>query len=487
MKRRLVTRNAVDKPLLITSASIVIIAGALGAVSDTTVAQLAAVGIAGLLGLLALLLFPVHVLPTLSMAIVLFVPDRLIDAVGFPLTTPSAIVLIIWAVRKKVREGLVNYGQPGMSRRTIPRSLRTVLVLFFAWLIPHTIASPVPSFSVAWLLTFMTAVLVPLFVKDREHEVDLLRRSIPVLTSIAAIYAIAQSIMQSNFLYDPIYLMAGRDSVQHWEVYRADASFGHPLTAGLVFAVGLSFSAGRWIETRQHIFLVGCALQSLGLMLTVSRGSYVAAGMAVAFLVFAAMAAGRHFGRARAFLVTIGFASFITYVLQSDAFVKRATSDEALASTEARNNLAQIALDATNSTNWLGGGLAASSVIAAPFNFQELPIENSYLQILIGIGLPGLILFAALLIVAVRWGYRYRNLAAASAIMAFAVAISGYAAIDTVLSLIVLLGLLAMMAMTDLRATSASKRRAEGTVLSCDRAFAVNMTGRDSRISSAGV
>ncbi|GAA1768797.1 hypothetical protein GCM10009767_28580 [Kocuria aegyptia] len=454
--------NAEVLPLII-GASVVVAAGALGAASDTAVSQFMFISIAGISALLALLMLPVHVLPTLAVAVVIFVPDRLMDAAGFPLTTPSAVILIVWAVRKKMHGKLIDYNQFRIGTRAIPKSLSIVLFLFSAWLIPKTLFSALPSFSVAWLLTFLMAVFIPLYVRKRELEVILLRQSIPALISIAAIYAIVQSIMQTNFIYDPLYLMVGRDSVQHWEVYRADASLGHPLTAGLVFAVGLAFSAGRWIETRRNAFLMACVLQGLGLMLTVSRGSYVAAGMAIAFLVLAAIVTGRRFSRTRAFLLIISFASFIVYVLQSDAFVKRATSDEAAASTDARNNLFQIALDATSSTNWLGGGLAASSIVAAPYNFQELPIENSYFQILIGIGMPGLLIFVSLLALAIRLGYRYRNLAAASAIVAFAVAISGYAAIDTVLPLITLLGLLVMMATTNLRPLSAHNHHIRGT------------------------
>lgn len=391
-----------------------------------------------------LLTVPVHTLPTIALCVMVLLPGRLLDAMGFPISTPGAIVLGIWALRR------AGTKRTGFGIRP-PISLSVPVLLFLLWSALHTLASSAPSLSLNWTLTFTLAVALPLLVRGTYEDITVLRASFPWIATAAATLAIVQGAAQANFLYDPLYSALGLESVQHWEVYRADASFAHPLTAALFFSVGLAFCAGRWIETRRRTFALAAALQASALVLTVSRGAYIAAAASVLFVVLAGVFAGRRFSRGRSLVIALGFGVFAVVALQSELFVQRTLSEEASSSTEARNALVQISLEAAASTNWVGGGVAASTVVAAPFNFLGLPIESAYLQLLLGVGVPGLVLFFWLLLALLIRAVRVRNIAAAGGLVAFAVSVGGYASMDTNMPVLVLFGLLSVLCWTDLR------------------------------------
>jgi O-antigen ligase len=108
----------------------------------------------------------------------------------------------------------------------------------------------------------------------------------------------------------------------------------------------------------------------------------------------------------------------------------------------------------------LGTGPGTSSLAAAELGFS-LPIENSLLQILVSLGVPGLLLFGLLIGLALRASLRNPGgLAAASALVAYVVSVSGYNAIDDRRSAHVILGLLLVIAL-NARSSAGSERVAD--------------------------
>lgn len=395
-------------------------------------------GALGAAALAALFVIPVRVLPTVALVMTVFLPYRLLHAAGFTVSTPITLILGVWALRKAIA-----HREPSQSRRALSVAVPAILLLVCAVL--HTVVSARVTMSLGWTVTFALAVAIPLLVRDARADTKLLGSAFGAVAAVAAAVALGQAALHANPLYDAAYTALGLPSVQHWEVYRVDGSFGHPLNAGLFFSVALAFSAGRWVETRRRRFAANALLQAVALAFTVSRSAYIAAGVGVLFVVVAGLLSARGLSRGRSLLIVAGFGLFALITLQSSLFVERATSAEAASSTQARDALLQISLDAAGSTNWLGGGVAAGTIVAEPFNYLRLPIENAYLQLLLGIGVPGLILFVWLITAAVVRAWRRCDVAAAGACVAFATGVAGYAAMDTNMNVLALLGLVLLL------------------------------------------
>ena len=431
----------------------VLVVGALSL--ESRQAELAFFGALALIGLLVLLTLPVQVLPALALVVIVLVPDRITDVSVSPVISPATVVLGVWLVRRMLShdERATPVVRSATDQR-LRRALVVLCVLLTAIMVPLTVVSPAKDYSVSWLFTFVVAVLGPLLVDDLRAEVRLLSRVLPWIGAVAVGYALLESALQRNPVYAPIYEALGKPDVQHWAVYRSDGSLGHPLLAGLFFAVLLAYAIGRWVESRRPGFVLLAVLSGFGVVATVSRGSYAAAGVAIAVLIVVGMfSRGGH--RLRLFVVLVACTGAGFLALNSDAFIERGLSTEALQSVGSRSVLPQIAWEAARAYHFLGAGPAAAQAAAVPYNFQGLPIENSYLQLLISVGLPGLVLFLGILALAALLAVRHQNLGALAALVAYATAISGFAALDTRRNLLVLLGILILLCIADRRAAAA--------------------------------
>ena len=423
----------------------VVVVTALSVVESRQAALLFFAAVA-LAAVVVLLILPVRVLPALALGITVAIPDRITDFSTSPIVTPATLVLGIWLLRRILMRGmairhtdLLEDQEPGGFR-----GLRMMVIVLGVILIPLVAIAPVKHFAVGWTFTYLIAIAGPLMIGRIEPETRAIRTALPWIGTVAGAYVLLQSALQNNFLYLPIYEALGKVDVQHWAVYRSDGSLGHPLLAGLFFAVVLAFSVGRWLETEQRRFLVAAIVNGLAIVATVSRGSYLAAtaGVVILLLTVLIIRRGR---RMRLVGLFAGFAVAAYLALNTVSFVERGLSTEALISTHTRTALPQITIDTANAYFWLGGGPANSLTVAAPFNFQGLPIENSYLQLVISLGAPGVILFLAILATSAVIAIRNRNLGALGGLVAYAVAISGFAALDSRRNLLVLLGVLIML------------------------------------------
>jgi hypothetical protein len=400
-----------------------------------------------------------------ALTIFALVPPRVLPQDGplgaLPLTT---IVLVVWAFRRIVldqgNETRIGGGTemsttalstgapvstaPGNVTNAPATPFKTAAVmfggLFFVWALVSIFRSPDMQTSLGWLISFTAGALLPLVVGSARREAAHLQRAWMVLGGWLGAYALVEAILHANLLWGTLYNLIGLPNAQHWAVYRAGASFGHPLLAALFFAVAVSLAIGAWLTTRSAWALAAAVFSGLGLAVTVSRGAMLAGAVGAAFAYLAALLI-RGEKRWSRFAAGAGLAIVgVVGILQFDAFAARDTSAEGELSTGARDLAWWVAIQAGHLTNWIGSGTGTSGITGR--RFTDVVIESSLLQLLIGIGIPGLLLFALMIGAAFFHALSLRAVGAAAGILAFSICISSFNALDGVRSMHLLLGCL---------------------------------------------
>jgi hypothetical protein len=398
------------------------------------------------LALGVLFVVPVETLPAVALVLYVLIPPRMLPSDGplaaLPLMT---IVLGIWGFRRLVLRQGERMAPGDIPRRGEPFKALALLfgALFFVWGALSLFRSPDLQTSLGWLISFTAGALLPLLIGRARREAALIQRAWLFMAGVMGAYAIVEAVFRTNPVWGTLYSIMGVQDEQPWSVYRSEASFGHPLFAALFFAVACALGLGAWLTSRSRWALTALILSGLGLVCTVSRGAMLAAAVAMAFVYIAALLMrgeklwGRFaFAGAMAGLAVIG-------LFQFDAFSARNDSAEAQLSSLARELAWSVSMKSGELTDWLGSGTGTSGITGRRFN--EVVIENSLLQLLIGVGIPGLLLFALTLTAAFFHALDRRAPGAAAGLLAYAISISAFNALDGVRPMHLLLGCLLIL------------------------------------------
>lgn len=409
------------------------------------------------LAVAALFILPAHLLPAVALVAFALVPARVLPQDGpfgaLPLTTA---ILVVWAVRRllsgpvrpplRARSSVARLRARPAEESAPFRAAAVVFgVLFLGWAAFTLVRSTDLQTSTGWLISFTAGALLPLAIGSAAREAEALRRAWLFLGGWLGAYALVEAALGVNFVWGTLYTVLGLTDSQHWSVYRSEASFGHPLFAGLFFAVALALAVGNWLTTSSRWMLSAAIFSGLGLVATVSRGALLAGVMAVALAYGASMVqrGEKRWSRfaALAVLAVIGLIALFQY----DAFSARNNSSEAELSSQARDMGTWVAVQSANLTGWIGSGPGTSGITGRLFD--DVVIENSLLQLLISVGLPGLLLFAGLVGAAFLHALSRGAVGAAAALLAYSVSISSFNAIDALRPMHLLLGCLLIVAL----------------------------------------
>ena len=178
-----------------------------------------------------------------------------------------------------------------------------------------------------------------------------------------------------------------------------------------------------------------------GVVVSVSRGALLAVVLAtLATLVVGAVRLGPRrmpgLGQVVALSVLGAVAVWATGLVQG-----RSTSQEGAASAEVRTALFDTAFDIARADGWLGSGPGTADALTGRWLGQEIPLENSWLQLLVSLGMIGLV---GMLVVFATTSLRavgLRHVAVLPPLVALAVALAGYNAIEALLPMSTLVGL----------------------------------------------
>ena len=392
------------------------------------------------LALIATFFIPIDMLPAIALVAYVVIPRTALALQDVTtVLTPSFFLMLVWAIRSWTSP------TPGVAMLRVPLAARVFAIALVSWLGVVLILNRVVPTSIAWIADFAVLFLLPLFVPFSRETLRRLQSTFLILSSILAVYCVLEFSLRFNPI-QPLLGMFGIPDVQHWSVYRAYATLGHPLYAGLFFAVSFAIALGRKLEARGRYNLLIAGLCLVGLLTTVSRNSIGAVAVASGLMIIISLVTrSRLSGVTRLALGVLSAAGALA-VTQAPVFQDRFDSSEAAGSTAARDAIVQIAYDAASASNWLGGGPGNSMMVAKPFNLRGTIIENAYLQLVISIGIPGVILFVLLLAGGAFVAARRGSLASVGAVAAYAFSIGFFNIIEASEASLVLGGLILLMA-----------------------------------------
>jgi hypothetical protein len=403
-----------------------------------------------LLGIGFLMVVPVATLPVIALVIYCLVPAKILPSEGplgaLPATT---ILLVVWVMRRilldnKPLQRLTRKARADAGDGPAPAPWRAAAVIsavaFLLWAIFALVRSVEVQTSAGWLISFTCGALLPLLIANASKEAEYLRKTWIVLGAVLGVYAVVEAALRANPLWGTLYSAIGAEDSQHWSVYRAEVGFGHPLIASLFFAAAACLALGNWLTTNAKWTLLAAALSAFGLAATVSRGAILAGGIA---LVFCALAALFFHGEKRwNRFALVGFLGVVGLIglSQFGALTDRNDSAEAVLSAGARDTGIWVAQQAAALTNYIGSGPGTSGITGRLFD--DVVIENSGLQLLISVGIPGLLFFLGIIGSAFFHALSRRAAGEASALLAYSICIAGFNAIDALRPMHLLLGVL---------------------------------------------
>jgi O-antigen ligase len=388
-----------------------------------------------------LFLLPVETLPAVTMLAMALVPvNDLPLPTAARVASPAVLVLAVWFVRREM-------GGTGRVSGTVPGSVRWVGLALVGWLAITTLATISASRSAVWDLCFAVSVLLPLALGLTRREARIAIDALIYVGLGLAVFAVVEYLLHRNPIFAHLYQEAPFPIEQRWSTYRVTTFLGHPLNNALFFSAAAAAGFARYLESRRTLYLAGFLLALIALLLTGSRGALYLTPVALIAVVAVEVRAGaltmQRLGR---LALIAGLALAALFALYSQTVGLRADSTEAHASTDVRYRALDESLHIAGDNDYLGTGPGTSNSakeedILNPGDV-DIAIENSYLQLLVSIGLPGVVLVIALFGAVIGTGFRLRNIAAAGALTSMALAIGTYNFIEGVRPDLLFLGLL---------------------------------------------
>jgi O-antigen ligase len=393
----------------------------------------------------AILLLPTDWLPAAALVVFLIVP-RVALNVNDVLSTvsPSLIVIVLWYVRCWAESRRAR--QEGREPERISAWVKILVVLLLLWIVVLLLWRGPRLTSLAWTFAFVVLCLLILFVPHAAKAIRNLQATFLWSAAILAVYCVLEYIAGENFVFERVNALVSTEPLQHWSVYRAYGSLGHPLYAGLFFAMAFAIAFGRRFSGGGNRNLVFAALSMLGVVLTVSRSSVGAVAVAAGVIVLPSLVRRSALSPAfRGFLAVLVVGG-VYAITQVSAFQDRIGSDEAQGSTDARNAVFDLSMLTAQAYDWLGAGPAMALQAAAPFNPNAVIIESAYLQLLISLGIPGLVLVGLLVAAGSLRAMRVGAYAGLGALVAFCVNAAFFNILESSRPSLILLGFALLMA-----------------------------------------
>lgn len=359
-----------------------------------------------------LLVLPLHCLPPIALAAFAMLPIGFLSDVeqSFRLyVSPSFVVMTVWAIRSS-----------GLARERRPEGLAQwvtiAAVIFAALTIPFSVSSVQ---SVAWVANIAVFVLFPLLLAGRAHSESLARLLTLTWSTLGVVLgcmALLEKMLSYHVLGDLI-PYARLDIQVTWLTDRATTLLGHPLMNATFFAVATTIAGVRLLQRPSPRTAFVVTATTIGLFLTVSRSGVIATVGALALGLLITLIQGRVSIGAK--LLGLGAVIVTSGVLAlSPLLADRGV--EGAASTAVRFKVVDLAIRLAEEDGYLGSGAGTSNGRAVMAG-ARFPIENSFLCLLISVGVIGLLLMVAAIAAIVFAALRQASIPEASGMLCFSI------------------------------------------------------------------
>ncbi|MBN9212175.1 MAG: hypothetical protein BGO45_03700 [Microbacterium sp. 71-36] len=381
--------------------------------------------VAAVAGLMLLFILPRRVLPLVALIVMVLVPVGYMDlsrTIG-RYYTPAVIIIFVWALR-------LIFAKKEERVAGRPSAAGVLWLPVLGLLTISTIASSSVSLSLSWIATVAVAAILPYYLgRSRAEEVW---RGSQIVYVVIALFLGALAASDYFFGINPWTSLFSYDvNEKVWSVFRTRTSLGHPLVTATVASVCTMVALfGQRIP--RILRIAGLVGGGAALVLAVSRTSVLAVALGVAVgclvLLFGPRAESGKSRRLPGFLLLIAGVGFLLVVTNSPLLAERNESTGGVASSMYREESTGVALSMISKHWFIGTGPGT-----APTQFAEVydgPLENSALQLFLSLGVP--LASMALLAVAIlilRLAFRGEATLAAG-LLAFAVSLVGFSAID---------------------------------------------------------
>lgn len=394
--------------------------------------------LAAVAGLMLLVLVPIRWLPSVTLALFALLPLSVLPGNRFTASlSPTLVAVAVWAIRCGRSPRL----------REWPKATCSFLAV---WLLVVTVTSIAHKASGLWTLNFILLVLAVVWLasKTTAEATRSLEQTWMVLGVCLGALATLEHVIGRN----PITFLATHYTIteQYWSVYRVTTTLGTPLVNGTFFAAAFAIAWARLLSRPSMLSGLCFASAGGGLLFSYTRSALIGGAVALALVTI-----GRSFARGGLALKVIAvLAVAAAFVVGYVAIQGRTQSYEGVQSAQTRSRAIEAATVTASLDHYLGSGpgtshraqLAAGTQVA--YYSPRLTIENSYLQLLVSIGVPGLA--ATLFLVLTRLGgsFRRRAYAGFGALAAVAVSAAGFNMAEDAVPTLVLLGLSMLLGMS---------------------------------------
>lgn len=380
----------------------------------------------GALGLAATLVLPRNALPAAALWILVLLPVGYMDigrAVG-RYFTPSVLIIGVWVFRLAFAQRMVPL------LRLPVRGWFIVLPIVSLLLISTLLSELHIGWSLAWMAVFVMCVIAPALLSQISE--DDLWPTVRLTFAAIGLFLGALALVDFLFQFNPWTSLYRYDvSMRTWAVFRTQTSLGHPLMTSMVGCVAFAVSVFPHGKGRQWPFWVCAAGALLAVVLSVSRTGIPALFMAIIIGALSMLAGStrselREKARITSMLIAAGLAAL---VVASPLLSARNESSGAITSAAYRQLLLDRAAELVSDRPLLGSGPGTSSLVYVEEYGGVL--ENSYVQLMISIGLPAALLFLAGIGAVVLTAMRRSRAGAAAGLVAFFVSVAGFNALDS--------------------------------------------------------
>jgi O-antigen ligase len=369
----------------------------------------------------ALFLVPPRALPLITLLVFFAIPSEYLPLPGAIRHLPlAALPLAVWAFRER-RSG------------PVPLSIAALAGSLVVWTTVAELLSPMPTRSgMAWWIAFLITPCLVVLASPRL-DVERFVSWLLGLATVTGLYGLVETfVLHKNPLYDALYSSASNPLTQVWESYRATTSLGHPLDNSTVFAVSAVVALDRSFTHREgkRLALFQVAVLLAAVAATKSRGAGVALAAGVVVVLARRWKASRPMRKALVLVVvavgSIGLAAVIG---------ARNKSVEGQSSSQQRSTLLRDTREAAAGHGVFGVGPGESEQFRTDQGLSTVSdagLENAYAEMAVSIGVPGLLLFVAMVSVLILMGLRRpETVGLGAGLFVFAVSVGGYNALES--------------------------------------------------------